>query len=71
MDIDFGATVVDKEGNNLGQINHIINDTWTGEIKSVLICRKAPEKDLIIHVQDIARVETGRVYLGVSLKDLQ
>lgn len=71
MDIDFGDTVVDKEGNDLGQIDRIINDTWTGEIKSVLIYRKAPEKDLIIHIQDIARVETGRVYLGVSLKDLQ
>lgn len=71
MKPEFGATVIDNEGNTLGQINYIINDTWTGELKSILIRKEHPRKDIVIPATDIAQVGEGKVYLKSSLADIE
>jgi len=70
MDLEYGATVVDRNGKALGTINHLVRNTWTGEISKFMVRRKAPERDLFLSPQDVLEVTKSGIKLNVSLEEL-
>lgn len=70
MEIEYGANVIDKSGKNLGTVNHIIVDSWTGKIRRFVVRREAPGDDLFLFPDDIARVTKERMQLNLSLEEL-
>jgi sporulation protein YlmC with PRC-barrel domain len=32
MEIEFGKKVIDKNGKALGTVDHLVRNTWTGEV---------------------------------------
>ena len=70
MELEYGAKVIDKNGEILGHVNHIARDTWTGEIRKLLVRRKAPAQDLFFSPEDVAEVTKGKIKLRVTTKEL-
>ena len=70
MEIGYGATVVDRDGKALGTINHLVRNTWTGEISKFMVRRKAPERDLFLSPQDVLEVTKSEIKLNVSFEEL-
>jgi sporulation protein YlmC with PRC-barrel domain len=33
IEIEYGASVIDKNGKLLGTVNRVLRDTWTGDIR--------------------------------------
>jgi len=70
MEIEFKAVVVDRDGKKLGTVDHIIRDTWSGDIRKFVVRREDQDKDLFISPEDVARITDKQVNLHVSLEEL-
>ena len=70
MEIQYGAKVTDKNGNSLGTIDHIVHDTWTGEIRKFVVRREAPNNDLFLSPDDVLQITKDQVQLNLSSKEL-
>lgn len=70
MEIEFGSQVLDKNEKLLGTVDHIVRDTWSGEISKFMVRREAPEKDLFISIKDAVDISKDTIKLGVSLEEL-
>jgi sporulation protein YlmC with PRC-barrel domain len=70
MEIEFGSRVLDKNEKLLGTVDHIVRDTWSGEISKFMVRREAPEKDLFISIKDAVDISKDTIILGVSLEEL-
>ena len=64
MGVEFGAKVVDKDGKTLGTVAHIVNDTWTGELRKFIVRRKAPDEDLFLSAKDILEITDDVIRLN-------
>ena len=71
MELEFGAKVLDKNGRQLGTVDHLTRNTWTGEITKFLVRRKAPDKDLFLSLEDVATITKGTVKLSTSADELE
>jgi sporulation protein YlmC with PRC-barrel domain len=69
MQIEYGAEVVDKSGKVLGTINYIIRDTWTGEIRKLMIRKKLPDKDLMFSPQDVLEATKSKIKVNISINE--
>ena len=69
MQIEYGAEVVDKSGKVLGTIDHIIRDTWTGEIRKFMIRKKLSDKDLMFSPQDVLEATKSRIKVNFSFNE--
>lgn len=70
MTIQFGAEVVDKNGRILGTINHIVRDSWTGEIRKFAVQQKELDTDLFVSPQEVLEETESRITLNESLDEL-
>ena len=70
MEIEYGAEVVDKDGKVLGTVDHLMRNTWTGEITKFVVCRKAPDRDLFLSPQDVLKATKSEIRLNISLDEL-
>ena len=70
MEIEFGTTVMDKNGEVLGTVDHLVRNTWTGEISKFMVRRKAPDSDLLFSPQDVSEVTDTTIKLNVSIDEL-
>ncbi len=70
MEIEFGSQVLDKNDKLLGTVDHIIRDTWSGEIRKFVVRREAPDKDLFISIKDAVDISKDKIKLSVSLEEL-
>jgi len=70
MQIEYGAEVVDKNGKLLGTVDHLMHNTWTGEISKFLVRSKVLDKDLVISTQDLLKVTKTKVTLNISVDEL-
>lgn len=70
MEIEVGAEVTDKDGKVLGTVDHLMRNTWTGEISKFIVRRKAPDSDLLFSPQDVLEVTNTTVKLNVSIGEL-
>jgi len=70
MELEYGARVIDRNGKLLGTINHLVHDTWTGEIRKCVVRRKAPAEDLFFSPDDVSEANKDTVRLSVSFEEL-
>jgi sporulation protein YlmC with PRC-barrel domain len=70
MEIEFGTEVIDKYGKVLGTVDHLVRNTWTGEISKFMVRRKAPDSDLLFSPQDVLEVTNDTVKLNLSIDEL-
>jgi sporulation protein YlmC with PRC-barrel domain len=70
MEIQYGAEVIDKSGKVLGTVDHLVRNTWSGEISKFMVCRKAPESDLFFSTEDVLEAIKSRVKVNVSFDQL-
>lgn len=71
MEVEFGAKVIDRNGKVLGTIDHLMRNTWTGEITKFAVRRKAPDEDLFFSTKDVVEVTKTKVSLKISLHELR
>lgn len=70
MELEFGAKVEDQNGKVLGTVDHLVRDTWTGEISKFVVRRKAPDSDLFLSPEDVLQATKSKVKLNVSFQEL-
>lgn len=70
MEIEFGTVVIDKDSKVLGTVDHLVRNTWTGEISKFMVRREAPDSDLFFSPQDVLEVTNTKVKLNVSLDEV-
>ena len=70
MEIEYGAEVIDKNDKVLGIVQHLIRNSWTGEISKLVVRRKAPETDLFFSTEDVLEATKLKVKVNVSLDEL-
>ena len=70
MKPQYGAEVIDKNGEQLGIINYLVRDTWSGEIRKFMAHRKVPDKDLVLSSEDASKVTESTVELNLTFEEL-
>jgi sporulation protein YlmC with PRC-barrel domain len=70
MEIEYGAEVVDRDGKVLGTVDHLMRNTWTGEMSKFMIRRKAPDSDLLFSVEDVLEATESKIRLKISFDEL-
>jgi sporulation protein YlmC with PRC-barrel domain len=70
MEIEYGAEVTDRNGRVLGTVDHLMHNTWTGEISKFVVRRRAPDKDLFFSVEDVLQATKSKIRLDISLDEL-
>ena len=70
MKIKYGAMVIDRNGNVLGTVDHLMHNTWTGEISKFIVRRKAPDRDLFFSTEDVLEATKSTVKVNVSFDEL-
>ena len=66
MKIEYGAEVVDKNGNMLGTVDHLMHNTLTGEINKFIVTRKAPLRDIFLSPEDVLETKSSKIKVNVS-----
>lgn len=69
MQIEYGAAVIDKNDKVLGTVDHLIRDSWTGEIRKFMVRQKAPDKDLLFSPQDVLEVTKSKIKVNISFNE--
>ena len=69
MQIEYGAEVIDKNDKVLGTVDHLIRDSWTGEIRKFMVRRKAPDKDFLFSPQDVLEVTKSKIKVNISINE--
>ncbi len=70
MEIEFGTEVIDKNGKVLGTVDHLVRNTWTGEVSKFIVRRKAPDGDLFLSPQNVLDATSSTVKLNVALGEV-
>jgi len=70
MEIQYGAEVIDRNGKVLGTVDHLVPNTWTGEISKFMVRRKAPNSDLFFSIEDVLEATKSKVKVNISLDEL-
>ncbi len=65
MEIEYGATVTDKDGHVLGKVNHIVHDTWTGELRKFVVRRQPPDTDLFLAPESVLEVARDKIKIKI------
>jgi sporulation protein YlmC with PRC-barrel domain len=66
MEIEYGATVKDKNGKVLGTINRVVRDTWTGDIKKFSVSTELADTDLFYSAGEVAEATGEEVRLRIA-----
>jgi sporulation protein YlmC with PRC-barrel domain len=70
MKVEYGAKVIDRNGKVLGTVDHLMRNTWTGEITKFAVRRKAPDEDLFFATKDMLEATKTKVKLKISFHEL-
>jgi sporulation protein YlmC with PRC-barrel domain len=71
MEIEYGATVLDKNGQNLGTVDYIIRDSWSGEVKKFVIHRHPEKNDLFLPPDHVQEADQDTVKMDLPLDQLE
>jgi sporulation protein YlmC with PRC-barrel domain len=66
IEIEYGASVRDKNGKILGTVNRVLRDIWTGDITKFGVSSELSNADLFYSVEDIANISRKEVKLKVA-----
>jgi hypothetical protein len=70
MEIEFGVTVVDKNRARLGNVDYIVRDTWSGDIRKFVVRQKDLGNELFLSPDDVTETTDKQITLNSSLKEL-
>ena len=70
MEVEYKAEVRDQNGKFLGTVDHLVRDSWSGEISKFVVRREAPANDLFLSPEDVSEVTKDTVKLNVSAEEL-
>jgi sporulation protein YlmC with PRC-barrel domain len=70
MELRFGNEVIDRNGKPLGTVDHLVRNTWTGEISKFVVRRKVLDKDLFLSAENVQEVAEDTVRLNLSIEEL-
>jgi len=70
MEIEYGAEVIDRNGKVLGRVDHVVRNTWTGEITKFMVRRRAPDRDLLLSPEDVVEATKSKIRLNVYFDEL-
>ena len=70
MEIEYAAKVIDQKGKVLGTVDHLVRNSWSGEITKFMVRREAPDEDLFLSLEDVLEANKSEVKLSVSLEEL-
>jgi len=70
MEIEYAAKVIDQKGKFLGTVDHLVRNSWSGEITKFMVGREAPDEDLFLSLEDVSEANESEVKLNVSLEEL-
>ena len=71
MEILFGTEVMDKNGHVLGTVNHLVRNTWTGEVSKFIVRGKKPYEDLFLSPQDVLEATNISLKLKIALDEVK
>jgi len=63
----MGTKVIDPDGKSLGTIDYVVRDTWSGDVKKLMIYRKPPEEDLSFSPDDTSEITEDVVKLSITI----
>lgn len=69
MELTVGIDVLDRDGKYLGTIDHLMRDTWSGEVTKYMVFRKEAGKDVVFKPEDVLEAAEDRVKIKISLDD--
>jgi sporulation protein YlmC with PRC-barrel domain len=68
VEIEYGAEVVDKNGKVLGTVNHLVRNTWTGQI-SKFVVRSEKTGHFFFSPQDVFQATKRRIKLSIAFNE--
>ena len=71
MEIEFGMQVFDKNGKQLGEIDKIVNDMWTGEPRKFMVRVEEGTDAFFFSPDQVGSVADGKVSLNIVLEDIE
>ncbi len=69
MEIEYGAEVIDKNDEVLGTVDHLIRDSWTGQIRKFMVRQKLPDNDLLFSPQDVLEATKSKIKVNNSVNE--
>ena len=71
MDIQYGASVVDKNDRRIGTVNKVILDTWSGEPRKYAV-RLDGKIDMVFFTpQQVDTVTADNVKLTITVEEIE
>ena len=71
MEIEYGAVVVDKNGKELGKVDYIIMDSWSGEPRKYMVRREDQDDAVFFTPEQVAETTKENVKLNISADEIE
>ena len=71
MDIEYGMLVVDKNDKSLGNVDHIVMDSWSGEPRKFVVRQGDGTSAVYFSPQHVAEATKKKVKLNLSVEELE
>ena len=71
MDIEYGMLAVDKNNKPLGEIDHIVMDSWSGEPRKFVVRLEDEVSAAYFTPQQVVEVTKGKVKLNLALEEME
>lgn len=59
--IQYGADVWDTRGNLVGSVAHIVQDTWTGKVKSFMVRDEESKESIFFEPADVLEAAEDKI----------
>ncbi len=69
MELTVGIDVLDRYGKYIGTVDHLMRDTWSGEVKKYMVFRKEAGKDVVFKPKDVLEAAEDHVKLKMAVDD--
>jgi sporulation protein YlmC with PRC-barrel domain len=71
MDIEYGMSVVDKNGKSLGSVDHIVMDSWSGEPRKFIVRLDDEVSAVYFSPDNVAELTKGKVKLNLTFEEME
>jgi sporulation protein YlmC with PRC-barrel domain len=71
MDIEYGTSVVDKNGKSLGTVDHIVMDSWSGEPRKFVVRLEDEVSAIYFLPKDVAEATKEKVKLNLAVEEME
>ena len=71
MDIEYGMSVVDKNDKPLGEVDHIVMDTWSGEPRKYMVRLADDVSAVYFTPKNVAEVTKKNVKLNLAAEEAE